>query len=139
MVRRFLTAAVVVSGFASGFALIPAAAQDLSGELKDVNRVGFQQFEDVSRVFVRTTEPVSYKVDTSRPDAVVLVLENARIPLQNDRRSLDTRYFDSPVGYIRSKIIEGPSQSVQIWITLRDRVPFKEIQDDNFLALDFRR
>ena len=116
-----------------------AHAQDLSQELKDVSWIGFQQFEDVSRVFVRTTEKVSYKLDTANPDKVVITLENARVPLANNRRFLDTQFFDSPVSYIRTEIIEGPSPSVQIHITLRIRVPFKETQKDNILSLDFRR
>jgi colicin import membrane protein len=116
-----------------------AQAQDMEGEIKDLNWVGFQQFQEASRVFVRTTEPVKYSVDTSRPDMVVLVLENTRIPIRNNARFLDTHFFDSPVTFIHPKSIEGPSPSVRIEIRVRQKVPFKEKQSDNVLALDFRR
>ena len=116
-----------------------AAAPVMENELKDLNWIGFQQFQEVSRVFVRTTEPVKYRVDTSRPNIVELVLENTRVPLTNNTRFLDTRFFDSPVSYIQPKVIEGPSPSVRIAIRLRRNAPHKATQTDNVLALDFER
>lgn len=117
----------------------PAWAQDLSDEIKDLNWIGFQQFRESSRVFIRTTEPVKYRVDTSSPNSVVIILENTRIPLRNNRRPLDTRYFDSPVRYIIPKVIEGPSSSVRVEILLHHKVPFRQAQDDNVLSLFFER
>ena len=114
-------------------------AQDLAAEVKDLNWVGFQQFKQASRVFVRTTEPVKYTIDTSRPNLVVLNLENTRIPIANNARFLDTHFFDSPIVFIQPKVIEGPSPSVRIEIRLRQKVPFVEKQNDTVLALDFQR
>ena len=116
-----------------------ALAQELDQEVRELNWIGFQQFKEVSRVFVRTTEPVKYKVENSKGDVIVLVLENTTVPLKNNRRQLDTRYFDSPVSYVQAKAIEGPSPSVRVEIRVRRKVPFKEVQNDNVLALDFRR
>lgn len=131
----------IVAAAALAFALsaLPAGAQTLDNEIKDMNWVGFQQFQEASRVFVRTTEPVKYRVDSTKPNMVVLILENTRVPLRNNTRFLDTRYFDSPVSYVQAKAIEGTSPSVRIEIHLRERVPFKEVQNDTFLALDFER
>ncbi len=131
----------VIASLAAALVLLPAggSAQELDNEVKDMSWLGFQQFKDASRVFVRTTEKVKYRVDASRENLVVLILENTAVPLKNNRRFLDTRFFDSPVTYVQPKVIEGPSQSVRIEITLRRRVPFKEVQNDNFLALDFDR
>jgi hypothetical protein len=117
----------------------PALAQTLGDEIQDMDWIGFQQFDEVSRVFVRTTEKVNYHVDTSKPNLVVLILHNTRVPLENNRRPMDTRFFDSPVSYIKPKVIEGPSPSVRIEIRLRTTVPFEQIQEDNFLALAFQR
>lgn len=119
--------------------LLPALGQDLTSEIKDLEGIGFQQFQDVSRVFVRTTEPVQYTVEKARDNHLVILLANTRIPQLNNRRFLDTRYFDSPVGYVVPKVIEGPSPSVRIEITLRQQVPYKETQNDTFLAFDFQR
>ncbi len=135
---RKLALAIAVFAF---LALIAShvTANDLAGELKEMNWIGFQQFRNISRVFVRTTEPVKDRVDTTGESKIVLVLENTQVPLRNNRRFLDTRYFNSPVTYIRPKVIEGPSPHVRIEITLREKVPFKEVQNDTILALDFRR
>jgi hypothetical protein len=121
--------------------LLPTAAmpQSYDNEIKDMSWIGFQQFKESSRVFVKTTEKATFRVDSSRENMVVLILENTTISLKNNRRFLDTRHFDSPVTYIQPKVIEGPSASVRIEITLRRRVPFKQVQNDNFLALDFDR
>jgi hypothetical protein len=128
-----------LAAVAIALAGLPAHAQDLSGEVKNMSWIGFQQFQESSRVFVRTTEKASYRVDNSRRDTIVLILENTRVELKNNTRFLDTRYFDGPVAFIQPKVIEGTSPSVRIEIRLRERVPFREVQNDNFLALDFAR
>src|SRR5688572_9932721 len=89
----------------------PLAAQELEGEMRDLTGIGFQQLADGSRFFVRTNEPVTYRVESLQSDVITLVLDNTRIPLKNNARHLDTRYFASPVTYIQPKVIEGPSPS----------------------------
>jgi len=108
-------------------------------EVRVMNWVGFQQMQEASRVFVRTSDTVNYRVDTSREGVVVLVLENTRVPLRNNTRMLDTHFFDGPVLYIQPKIIEDTSPSVRIEIHLRKKVAFKETKSENTLALDFER
>ena len=108
-------------------------------EKTELNWVGFQQFEEVSRVFVRTVKPVRYKVDTSRPNTVTLILENTRIPLKNNSRILPTGHFDSPVLKIIPRILEGPTPSTHIEIHLRHQASFKKVQKDQYVALDFQR
>jgi hypothetical protein len=112
---------------------------DLSGEIKDLNWLGFQQLKEASRVFVRTTEPVRFSIDNSQENLIVVVLENTRIPLRNNRRPLDTQFFNSPVRLVAPKVIEGPSPSVRIEIYLRDKVPFTHNQADNVLSIFFQR
>jgi len=120
--------------------LFPSLARaQLEGEVKDLNQIGFQQFKQTSRIFVRTTEPVKYTIDSSRPNLVVLTLENTRVPIINNTRFLDTHFFDSPIVFIQPKVIEGPSPSVRIEIRLRQKVPFAQKQNDTVLALDFQR
>ena len=117
-------------------------AQEVSpflGEEKEVTWIGFAQFEEVSRVFVRTNESVAYRINIATPRTVVLTLENTRLRTTNDANHLDTRYFVSPVKFIQPALVEGTSKSVKITIYLRHAVTFSELQRDNFLALDFER
>ena len=59
--------------------------------------------------------------------------------MENNKRAMDTSFFDSPVRYIQPEVIEGPSQSVHIVIYLQSKVPYEEVQQDTLLALDFQR
>lgn len=105
----------------------------------DLTWVGFQYFQDASRVFIRTTDATRYRVVPNQAgDRVIIVLENTQVPIENNRRPLDTSKFDSPVRWIEPKFIEGPSPSVRIEILLHQKTPFKATQHDNFIAVDFK-
>jgi hypothetical protein len=119
--------------------LLLAQTEDLADEVKDLNWIGFQQFQEVSRVFVRTTEPAKHTVDGSGKNVVVLTLQNTRIPRYVNTLPLETRYFDGPVLRVVPKVEEGPSSTVRIEIYLSDAVPFEKVQTDTYLALDFER
>jgi len=60
---------------------------------------GFEVSAEGSRVFIQTTAPVTYR-RADEPGQVVLVLENTRIHLSNNRNSLVTEHFDTPVARI---------------------------------------
>ena len=123
----------------SVFIATPIGAEDLAGELRDLSSLGFQQFQDASRVFVKTTEPVNYQIDDSKPGVVVLSLENTQVSKRINTLPLDTRYFKSPVRLITVEIIEGASPTTKIVISLREDAAFQEIRKDTMLALDFSR
>jgi colicin import membrane protein len=120
------------------FLATPTAAQEFENELRDLSFVGFQQYKEVSRVFVRTTDAVKFRVENSRDDMVVLTLENTSATVANNLRHLDTSFFKSPVAMITPKLIEGPSPSVQIEIRLRQKVPYRQSQADNVVNVDFQ-
>ncbi|GEM_PF-1168799 len=112
---------------------------EISGALKDMTWVGFQQTRESSRVFVKTNVPVKYRVVEEDGNLVVLELENAHIPVRNNRRFLDTHFFDSAVTLITPREIEGVSRNVRIEIQLRNRVPFTAGQEDNLVFINFQR
>ncbi len=112
---------------------------EVSGALKDMTWVGFQQTMEASRVFIKTNEPVKFHVTEEGDNLIVLELENTRIPLRNNTRFLDTHFFDSAVTMITPREIEGVSQNVRIEIQLRSKVPYTAGQDENMVYLDFRR
>ncbi|MBN1960666.1 MAG: hypothetical protein JW841_06945 [Deltaproteobacteria bacterium] len=116
-----------------------ANGQNLDGEIQDLTWVGFQQFQDASRVFVRTSDKAHYKVDSSRDNLVILILENAKVPLFNNTRPLLTQHFAGPITSIVAKPIEGASPSVNIEIRLLRKVTFNVSQTDTIVALDFSR
>ena len=117
----------------------PAAAQDLQDEPRELDFVGFQQFKEVSRVFVRTNDTARYHVNAGRDGVVTLTLENTGCTVANHLRHLDTHFFDGPVVLIQPKLIEGPSNSIEIDIYLRRGVTVRQSQKDNVINLDFPR
>jgi len=57
---------------------------------------GFQLTEAGSRVFVQVTRDVDLEVQTVK-GGLAVTLRNCRIHMRNNSRTLDTRFFDSPV------------------------------------------
>ena len=125
--------------FALNMTLAHAEEEELGNELKDMGQIGFQNFAEASRIFIKTTEKAKYRINAKKKGVVSIILENTRVSTANDLLPLDTRFFDTPIKYVQVKSIEGPSQSVVIDIYLRQNVPFRDTQKDNFLAIDFQR
>jgi hypothetical protein len=116
-----------------------AEAVAISSAMKHMSWVGFQQTQDTSRVFIQTNEPVRYRVLEESDKLVVLELENTTIPLANNRRFLDTHFFQSAVTMITPQEIEGVTRSVRIEIQLRNRVPYRTVQEENMVYVNFER
>ena len=116
----------------------PAASQDLSDEPRNLELVGFQQFKEISRVFVRTNDPAKFHVN-AHDLVVTLTVENTGCNVANSLRHLDAHNFDGPVLMIQPKLIEGPSNSIDVDITLRRVVKVTQSQKDNVIMLDFPR
>jgi hypothetical protein len=112
---------------------------EVTSAMKDMTWLGFQQTAEASRVFIKTNEPVRYRVVEEGDDLVVLELENTRIPLRNNRRFLDTHFFNTAVTMITPREIEGVSRNVRVEIQLRHKVPYSATQEDNVVYLRFER
>jgi hypothetical protein len=115
------------------------ARVEVSSALKNMTWVGFQQTAEASRVFIKTNEPVKYRVVEEGDDLVVLELENTRIPLRNNRRFLDTHFFNTAVTMVTPKEIEGVSHNVRVEIQLRNKTPYTAGQEDNVVYVRFER
>lgn len=121
------------------FLASPAASQDMEDAPRNLEFVGFQQFREVSRVFVRTNEPARYRV-SQRDGVVSVTLDNTGCQVMNNLRHLDTHLFDGPVSMVLPRVIEGASNSnIQIDIYVRQTVNVKQSQQDNVITLDFPR
>jgi hypothetical protein len=112
---------------------------EISGAHKHMTWVGFQQTKQSSRVFVKTNVPVEYRVSEEGQNIIVLELENTSIPKRNNRRFLDTRFFDSAVSMIVPREVGGVSRSVRIEIQLKNRVPYRAGREDNMVFVSFER
>ena len=108
----------------------------VSERRKTLEIVGFQQQAGRARVYVRTNEPVSYKVSEGRNE-IVLMLENTQIGKGNNTRALDTSFFDTAVARVDPAV--GPDRSVRVSIKLKESVPVQTRQEGNTISLEFPR
>ncbi|MBN1210054.1 MAG: AMIN domain-containing protein [Myxococcaceae bacterium] len=111
-----------------------ALAGNVSGRRKTLEIVGFQPQAGGARVYVRTNEPVSYKVSEGRNE-IVLELENTQIGKGNNTRALDTSFFDTAVSRVDPTV--GPDRSVRVSIKLKEPVSVRTRQEGNTISLEF--
>ncbi len=105
------------AGVTPGTGHLPPRAP--SGEARLLTWPGFQARPDgASRFFVQTTQPVQYRVENESGRAVI-ILENLGIHLRNNRRPLETRYFNTPV--TRAKV-ERRGHDVALVLEMRAAV-----------------
>jgi len=99
--------------------------------------LGFQMSATGSRVFIKTADEAEYSIKEKDDKTLVLEIYNTDIPKKNNRRPLDTSFFNSPVAYISPQLESGPMKVVKIEIKLKQRVPFITKQEANALYVDF--
>ena len=114
----------------------PATEASATGKRRILEIVGFQQQAGASRVYIRTNEPVRYKVSEGRNE-IILELENTQIGKGNNTRALDTSFFDTAVARVDPTV--GPDRSVRVSIKLKADVPVRTRQEGNTISLDFPR
>lgn len=100
--------------------------------------IGYQDMDSGSRVFLQTIKAATYDVAESVGKDGLPTLEisliGTRIPVYNNRRSLDTSYFQSAVIGAKAK----PSgKGTLVTITLQNKASYKVHQEAEFLFIDF--
>jgi hypothetical protein len=109
----------------------------VSERRRTMTLVGFKPVQGAGRVFVRTSEPVKYSVSEAGDRTLVLELENTRIPTENDRRPLDTSFFNTAVAQVQAETTS--SRNVRIQIKLKQNVAYEARQEGNEVVLDFQQ
>jgi hypothetical protein len=101
---------------------------------------GFQVTDQGSRVFVQTTGAVALELTGGEGKAgVTVTLHNCRIHMRNNSRTLDTRFFTSPVEQIA---VHQRRRDVQLDIALRQPAKPTPRQEEgpagtHFWVIDF--
>jgi hypothetical protein len=105
---------------------------------------GFQMTPTGSRVFLQTTRAVEFDLaegtaKKSGKSAVSVLLRGCRIHMANNRRSVDTRFFATPIAGFSAK---QRGRDVEVKVALRESasaVPHSEAGPDGtqFIVLDF--
>ncbi|MGB9600383.1 MAG: AMIN domain-containing protein, partial [Myxococcota bacterium] len=117
--------------------ITPPQRKKSSSGRNSLTWLGFQVSATGSRVFIKTTDEAEYSIKEKDDRTLVLEIYNTDIPKKNNRRPLDTSFFNSPVAYISPQVESGSIKVVRIEIRLKQRVPFIAKQESNALYLDF--
>ncbi len=102
--------------------------------------IGFRNNTAVSQVFARmTSRNAKYSIKREGENLVVLEIDNANIPLRNNRNHLDATYFDSPVKMITPTEVSSSTPKIRIIIEMKSDVPYEDKRDGVDIVLTFRK
>jgi type IV pilus assembly protein PilQ len=87
-----------------------------------------------SDIRVETDHPIKYDTTLHSAEKLYLTLYNTKIS-DRHKRPLLTRYFNSAVESIEPKTVNTKNAVVEI--NIREQVPFKIVQDQNFITMVF--
>lgn len=110
-----------------------------AGGTRQMNYIGFKNNAAQSRVFVRLNDTAEFTVTKQGDNLVVLEIQNATIPLRNNKNHLDTTFFDSPVKMITPSEIEDASPKIRVVIEMKAAVPFETKVEGREIAIYFKR
>jgi len=127
------------------FAVVPGGggsplAAGPKGGVPRVVWTGFQVTDEGSRVFVQTTGAVEIEVaGGTGKSGVTVTLRNCRIHMRNNSRTLDTRFFASPIEQVA---VHQRPRDVQLDIALRQPAKPTPRQEEgpagtHFWVIDF--
>lgn len=102
--------------------------------------IGFRNTVSSSRVFARLNDSgAEYDVRREGPNLMVLEIQDASIPLYNNRNHLDASFFDSPVRMITPTEIDGSPPRIRIIIEMKEDVPFTKAKEGNDIVVSFQK
>ena len=125
------------------WSFLPSQLEDLPGVGMNGNRImtyiGFQNNNFMSRIYARMNDEAKYKIREEGPSTIVLEIQNATIPIMNNRRFLDTSYFDSPVTMITPTVIDDISPHIRIVVEIRQQMPYSVKVEGQDIVLIFNK
>ena len=106
----------------------------MAGSSPSITSIGFRP-TDGGAVIVRSDRPLEASV-SGEPGAVLLHLKEAGIPVANNRRALDTRFFDGAVQRVIPLPVAG---GTDVRIEVRGRAEYQLEQSGSVLTVTFAR
>ena len=100
-----------------------------------VTWIGFQPFDQSTRIFVQTGGSAQYTVQTSPDNMTITVqIQDTRLSLSNFGREIDTSWFERPVTSIQA---QRAGSGVDIVVALREAAEYTVTQSGEYLFIDF--
>lgn len=102
--------------------------------------VGFQQRSLFSRVFIQTDRVTAYTIHKPDPLHIQVDFPGASVPVDNDKRRLDTSRFESSVQEVVARVIKGKGgRTARVIITLDSPTGYLYKQEGNYVFIDIER
>jgi colicin import membrane protein len=109
------------------------------GERRAMTYIGFKNSAGNSRVYARMNGEAKYQVRKEGDSLVVIEIQNATIPLRNNKNHLDATFFDSPVKMITPSEIEDATPTIRITIEMKQAAPFEHKREGNEIVVTFKK
>ena len=106
---------------------------------RQMTYIGFKNAPGQSRIFARMNDKAEFSVRKEGDNLLVLEIQNATIPLRNNKNHLDTRYFDSPVKMITPSEVEDATPTVRITIEMKESVPYETKVEGQDIVIVFKK
>jgi hypothetical protein len=106
---------------------------------RQMSYIGFKNTSANSRVYARLNAEAKYTVRKEGDSLVVLEIQNATIPLRNNKNHLDATYFDSPVKMITPSEVEDATPTIRITIEMKSAVPYEAVVEGRDIVVIFKK
>lgn len=98
--------------------------------------IGFKNTSDGSRIFARMNEPgAKFTAKKEGENLLVIEIQDAYIPLRNNKNHLDTTFFESPVKMITPGEVEGTPTTIRIVVEMKEDVPFEQKEEGKEIVI----
>ena len=101
--------------------------------------IGFKNTAQGSKVYARMNAEAKFTVRKEGDNLVVLEIQNAKIPLRNNKNHLDTTFFDSPVKMITPSEIDDATPSIRITIEMKEAAPYEAKLEGREIVVTFKK
>ena len=101
--------------------------------------IGFKNTQASSKIYARLNAEAKFSVRKEGDNLVVLTIQNATIPLRNNKNHLDTTFFDSPVKMITPSEIDDATPTIRITIEMKQAAPFDAKLEGREVVLTFKK
>jgi hypothetical protein len=106
---------------------------------RQMSYIGFKNTSSSSRIYARLNDAAKFTVRKEGDNLVVLEIQNATIPLRNNKNHLDTQFFDSPVKMITPSEIDDATPTIRITIEMRTAAPYEAKLQGREVVVTFKK
>lgn len=106
---------------------------------RQMSYIGFKNTATQSRIYARLNAEAKFTVRKAGDNLVVLEIQNATIPLRNNKNHLDTQFFNSPVKMITPSEVEDATPTIRITIEMKESAPYEAKLEGREVVITFKK